>query len=77
MNRQEWIKIGYENSWCGPPVCIVHDDIPISFIEGEEMAEGEEPCIEILRLYPDEITRLSVEDNHSPSVWRAHNLGLR
>lgn len=74
---EDWLAIGYKSGWCGPPVCYLHDDIPTSEIEDQQLHDDEEPCINILRLYPDEITRLSIEENHSPSVWRAHNLGWR
>lgn len=77
LTFEDWLIIGYKAGWCGPPVCSEHDGIPTSDIEESQIIDGEEPCINIVRLYPDEITRLSVEENHSPSVWRAHNMGWR
>ena len=77
MNRHEWIKIGYDNGWCGPPVCAIHDDIPTSAVEEELLYEDDSMCIHIIRLYQDEITKLNVEENHAPSIWRASNEGLR
>ena len=76
MNYQKWIRIGYKNGWCGPPVCAIHDDISMSAVEEELLYEGDEPCIHIVRMYPDDITRLNIEDNHAPSVWRAVDQGL-
>ena len=77
MNRHEWIKIGYDNGWCGPEVCYTHDDIPLSPIEEEMLNEGDDVCLYILRLYPDQITKINIEENHAPSMWRASNEGLR
>ena len=69
MDFNEWLKIGMENSWCGPAVCETHDGLPMSEEENEEFWESD-PCIHIIRLYNDENHRLAVEDAHSPSVWR-------
>jgi hypothetical protein len=69
MDFNEWLKIGMENSWCGPAVCETHDGLPMSEEENEEFWESD-PCIHIVRLYNDESHRLAVEDAHSPSVWR-------
>jgi hypothetical protein len=38
--------------------------------EEEDLIEGEEPCIHIVRLYENTEMRLGVEYNHSPSNWR-------
>jgi hypothetical protein len=71
MKASEWIKIGIDNGWCGPPVCYTHDGLPMS--EGEEEESffgGEDPCIHIIRMYESEDQREAVEDYHSPSNWR-------
>jgi hypothetical protein len=70
MTFDEWLKIGIQESWVGPPVCSTHDGVPYSAAEEEEWDEGNDPCINILRLYEDSLQRLLVEENHSPSVWR-------
>jgi hypothetical protein len=45
--------------------------------EDESYSIGDEdPCIHILRLYEDLETKKAVEENHSPSVWRATNSGF-
>jgi hypothetical protein len=41
----------------------------------DEAEDGDEPCIFVARLYEDIATKKAVEANHSPSVWRATNLG--
>lgn len=71
MEFHEWLKIGIDNSWCGPAVCETHDGIPMS--EEEESLfydEGLDPCIHIIRLYESVPHRMEIELNHSPSQWR-------
>jgi hypothetical protein len=70
----EWLRYGYNKGWCGPDVCYTHDGLP-STIEEEDDWESE-PCIHIIRLYEDLNIKASVEENHSPSKWRASNQGL-
>ena len=70
----EWLAIGINHGWCGPPVCETHDGTPTSSVEDDEFDEGQDPCIHILRLYSDDKTRAAVEANHSPSQWRKTGL---
>lgn len=73
----EWLKVGYQQGWCGPPVCYTHDGMPASEEEDENIYEaGLDPCMTIIRLYADPEMKRAVESNHSPSVWRAINIGL-
>lgn len=74
-NFEEWLRTGVENGWCGPSVCYTHDGLPTSEAEDNEFEEND-PCIHVIRLYEDEETKLGVEANHSPSVWRATNRGI-
>jgi len=69
------LKIGYDNGWVGAPVCDTHDGVPMTASEEKEFEEGD-PCINILRLYSTVEEKMQVEENHSPSVWRASNRGL-
>jgi hypothetical protein len=75
MTFDEWLQIGLDNAWVGPSVCSTHDGIPMTGEEEEEMYEGD-PCVHVLRLYEDAETKKAVEENHSPSVWRATNSGF-
>ena len=75
MDFEEWIRIGIENGWAGAPVCYTHDGLPTTAEEDEEFETGD-PCIHIVRLYDDENQKSGVEENHSPTVWRATNRGL-
>lgn len=76
MTFDDWLKIGFDNGWVGAPVCDTHDGLPISEAEERKFEEGGDPCIHIMRLYDNLEDRLAVEENHSPSVWRATNAGL-
>ena len=75
MDFEEWLRIGIENNWAGPAVCFTHDGLPTTRAEDEEFDNGD-PCIHIVRLYDDESQKREVEENHSPSVWRATNRGI-
>lgn len=71
MSFDEWLKIGMDNGWCGPTICYTHDGLPMSEEEWlEEEANGEPPCMHIIRLYEDDEHRQEIEESHSPSVWR-------
>lgn len=69
MTFDEWLKIGMDRDWVGPPICSTHDGIPMTDEEFEEFHEGD-PCISVLRLYESDEHRLAVESAHAPSVWR-------
>jgi hypothetical protein len=69
----EWLKIGMDEDWCGPPVCVTHDGVPSTAVEDEAVDEVGDPCLHIIRLYEDADVKAAVEANHSPSVWRATN----
>lgn len=75
-NFDEWLQEGISNGFCGPAVCYPHDGLPLTELEDEQFGEGGDPCIHILRLYEDLEIKKSVEDNHSPSIWRATNSGF-
>jgi hypothetical protein len=72
----EWLQEGLTNGFCGPAICYPHDGLPLTVEEDREFEEGGDPCIHILRLYEDRDIKSSVEENHSPSVWRATNSGF-
>lgn len=72
INFEDWLIIGVQNNWIGPPICYTHDGLPTSADEDRQYDDGDDPCLHILRLYQDEVARLTIEDNHPPSVWRNH-----
>jgi len=75
MTFDEWLQYGLTQGWNGPPVCSVHDGIPTTAEEDAGWEQGADDCIYVLRMYQDEATKKAVEENHSPSVWRATNDG--
>lgn len=75
MEFDEWMELGIKLGFCGPAVCYTHDGLPTSETEDAEFEESD-PCIHIIRLYEDRATKMGVEVNHAPSVWRATNLGI-
>jgi hypothetical protein len=72
----EWLQEGISHGFCGPAICYPHDGIPSTELEDEQYDEGGDPCMHILRLYEDLEMKKAVEENHSPSVWRASNAGF-
>jgi hypothetical protein len=73
MDFDVWMKIGYDAGWCSPPVCFTHDGVPMTASEDEEMTEGNDPCVHIMRFYESPDQKKGCEANHPPSVWRATN----
>ena len=67
---EAWLRTGVEEGWVGPPVCSTHDGTPMTAEEGEELWDGGEPCLHVLRLYEDADKKREVEEAHPPSVWR-------
>ena len=72
---EDWLKYGYVKGWVGAPICYTHDGLPTTEEEDAEFEESD-PCIHILRLYYDKDEKRGVEENHSPSQWRASNRGM-
>lgn len=72
MEFSEWVRIGIENGWCGPPVCYTHDGLPTSVAEDDVWIEGDDPCMHVIRLYESPEHQAAVEENHAPSQWRNH-----
>jgi hypothetical protein len=73
---EEWLQQGLSNGFCGPAVCYPHDGLPMSEQEDEAYDAGDDPCIHIIRLYEDLEIKKAIEENHSPSIWRATNSGF-
>jgi hypothetical protein len=74
MDFEAWLKMGYDNGWVGPDVCVTHDGVPMTASEDSEFETGD-PCVHVMRLYESTDVKRDVEENHSPSVWRATNKG--
>ena len=70
----DWLAYGWSQGWVGPPVCILHDGLPMSEQEDahdENAYDDGHPCMHILRLYEGPDHAAAVAANHSPTVWRA------
>lgn len=79
MNKRdfsEWLQEGMSNGFCGPAVCYTHDGVPTTALEDTEFEESD-PCIHVIRLYEEDFVKAGVEENHSPSIWRATNSGFQ
>lgn len=75
MSADEWLKYGWEHGYCGPALCATHDGFPTDPEEEEALDDGYDPCMHLVRLYEDQDQRRRIEENHSPSQWRASNRG--
>lgn len=75
LSFDQWLEIGFRNNFCSPPVCYAHDGVPMTATEREELDEGIDPCMHIVRLYEDTATRKGVEAFHEPTSQRATELG--
>ncbi len=73
MDFESWAKMGYEAGWCSPPVCFIHDGIPMTASEDEQVTDGDDPCVHVVRLYESVEQKKGCEANHPPAVWRATN----
>lgn len=47
-----WLKFGVRRGWCSDDCCSTHDGIPMTADEGEALLDGNDPCIYIVRLWP-------------------------
>lgn len=64
MTFDEWIRIGLERGFAGPPVCCNHENVPMSRDEWEEP----DRCFLIVRIYDTDEERYAVERDHQPSI---------
>lgn len=76
LTFDEWMKIGIESNWCGPPVCYTHDGLPMSEAEYQDfLYDGNDTCIHVVRMYESPEHKMEIEQSHSPSEWRNHYTG--
>lgn len=73
MDFDSWARIGYQAGWCSPPVCFIHDGVPMTASEDEQVTNGDDPCVHVVRLYESPDQKKGCEANHPPAVWRATN----
>lgn len=75
MTHEEWLEYGWKNGYVSAPMCIVHDGWATTPEEDEELEEGHDPCLFMMRVYEDDDQRAAVEANHPAASWRASNRG--
>lgn len=75
LTFEEWANWGWEQGWCSPPVCVTHDGLPLSENEEEELLDGEDNCVHIIRLYEDSQTASEIVEANPELRWRATNRG--
>lgn len=73
FTSEEWMEYGWRHGWCSPPVCEVHDGLPMS----DEESEEDEPCLHVIRLYESPEHKAAIESDHAPASWRASNRGWK
>lgn len=69
MTVDEWIQMGIDSGWCTPSYCFVHDGHAVTEKELEELDQGFDPCIHVLRLCWDREEQEAVVRN---SGWLTH-----
>lgn len=76
LHFHDWVMMGNQAGWCGPPVCLTHDGPPMSIFELDDWLKGvtmgdpdddERCCVHVIRLYDDQEHRAEVEATHGPS----------
>jgi hypothetical protein len=53
MDIFEWVAYGVERGYCTEAVCQTHDGATLSEGEQDGFEEGDDPCVPIVRLWPD------------------------
>ena len=46
-----WLAYGIDNKWALYPTCYIHDGVPTTDEEEEEMEEGGDPCMHVVRVF--------------------------
>lgn len=67
----EWMKEGISKKYCGPPICYTHDGLPMTEQEENDWSFGDDPCINIIRLYESVEQADEIIERDSPTQWRA------
>jgi hypothetical protein len=53
MDIREWLELGVVNGFCTEAVCQTHDGATLTDAEQDEFEAGDDPCVPIVRLWPD------------------------
>jgi len=63
MTFAEWIRAGIDNGWCAAPLCDVHDAWVRTDEEQEQIEDGNDVCIYVVRLYGDPTVTTDLGNN--------------
>lgn len=52
LDFEDWVEYGIAHGFCAPGVCAMHDGVPMTSDEEDEMEDGGDPCLPVLRCFP-------------------------
>ena len=70
MSISEWLEYGKRRSWISAVVCYLHDGPPLTTDEETQLETGDEPCINIIRVYDSAEQKAEAEQDYAPNHWR-------
>lgn len=70
IDFDSWMELGLQRGFVGPPVCFIHDGVPMTPEEEAELDEHGEVCVHVIRPYRSVEEREQVEANHFPTIFR-------
>ncbi len=51
LDLREWLDYGIVQGWISEPNCFHHDLLPVTQEEEDEIEDGGDPCINVIRLW--------------------------
>lgn len=54
MTFEEWLQHGIAAGWVSGPACAMHDGVPSTPAEDALLDDGDDPCMVVLRLWPED-----------------------
>lgn len=64
MDVSEWIEYGRRRDWISEPFCDIHDVIPLTPVERNDLEIGSDPCITVIRLYENPEQKAEAEKDN-------------
>ena len=53
MSFDHWLKYGIDAGFCGEGLCIQHGGTPFTADEADRFEAGDDPCVPMVRVFPD------------------------
>lgn len=50
LELKEWIAEGRKKGFCSAPLCEMHDAMPLTALEEQQVERDEDPCLPIVRI---------------------------